>query len=241
MNDSDLWEILNYWSYWEAPPQMSIPRQLALPPPDPQLVLAIQGVRRCGKSTLLAQLMDRWEIPGERCLFVNFEDPRMIPHLGPELLSRICELFVSRRPPGSLWFFFDEVQNVPQWESWLHMRLERNRGDHFAVTGSNASLLSGELSSRLTGRHRLAELYPFDFQEAKQALPELTPESFLAMGGFPKILLSEGDLSLRQQYFLDIVERDITNRVGARSSGPVRAVIQMVFETCGSEMSSACS
>ena len=237
MNDSDLWEILNYWSYWEARPQMSIPRQLALPPPDPQLVLAIQGVRRCGKSTLLAQLMDRWEIPGERCLFVNFEDPRMIPHLGPELLSRICELFVSRRPPGSLWFFFDEVQNVPQWESWLHMRLERNRGDHFAVTGSNASLLSGELSSRLTGRHRLAELYPFDFQEAKQALPELTPESFLAMGGFPKILLSEGDLSLRQQYFLDIVERDITNRVGARSSGPVRAVIQMVFETCGSEMS----
>ena len=88
MSDDDLWEILNYWSYWEVPPPPSVPRLLTLPPPDSQLVLAIQGVRRCGKSALLAQLMERWYIPRERCLFVNFEDPRLSPHLGQELLSR---------------------------------------------------------------------------------------------------------------------------------------------------------
>lgn len=237
MLDDDLWEILEYWSYWKVAPPPSVTRGLTLPPPDAELVLAIQGVRRCGKSTLLAQLMERWDIPRDRCLFVNFEDPRLSPYLSPELLSRICELFESRRPAGPLWFFFDEVQNVPQWETWLHTRLERSRSDFFTITGSNASLLSGELSSRLTGRHRLCELYPFDFQEAERAVPGLTAEAFLSLGGFPKILLSKGDLSLRQQYFLDIVERDITNRVGARSSVPVRAVIQRVFESCASEMS----
>jgi len=237
VTDDALWEILTYWSFWESPPPPSVPRQLDLAPADPQLVLAVQGVRRCGKSTLLGQLMERSAAPRERCLFANFEDPRLGPHLGPELLSRACDLLRSRRAAGPLWFFFDEVQNVPQWESWLHTRVERAGSDYFAVSGSNASLLSGELSSRLTGRHRLVELYPFHYLEALQARPDLTPEAFLATGGFPKIVLSQGDLALRQQYFLDIVERDITNRVGARSSGPVRSVIQMVFESCGSEMS----
>ncbi|MFA7483321.1 MAG: ATP-binding protein [Vulcanimicrobiota bacterium] len=238
LDNEALWQILEYWSYWELPPRVGVMRQIPLPQPDPQLALAIQGVRRCGKSTLLGQMIDRFRLDRVNCLFANFEDPRLTAHLTSELLFRIVNLFSERRQTDQpLWFFFDEIQNVRGWESWLHTALERNEKECFVVTGSNASLLSGELSTKLAGRHRLVELYPFDYTEATLAVPETTPENFLAHGGFPKIVLSGGDLALRQQYFRDIVERDITNRAGARSSQSVVAVIQMAFESCGSELS----
>lgn len=234
MRDEDLREVVRYWSYWDTDPAPSVPRSLSLPERlDPELVLAIQGVRRSGKSTLLGQLVPRFGLDRSLCFFVNFEDPRLHPELGPKLLSRIVELFPT---PSPRVFLFDEIQNVPRWESWLHTRLERP-SDCFVVTGSNATLLSGNLSASLTGRHLSVKLFPFDFGEARRATPALSPERFLTEGGFPKVVLSGGDLNLRQQYFRDIVERDITNRVGARDSGPVMSVVRMVFEASASELS----
>lgn len=236
--DQNLLEVLRYWSYWDRRPDPAVPRRLELPERlDKDLVLVIQGVRRCGKSTLLGQFLDRYELENEHCVFVNFEDPRLIPHLHTDLLFKIVNLMQSRSSQGSqLTFFFDEIQNVPRWESFLHTQLERPR-HRFVVTGSNASLLSGELSSKLTGRHVVVELYPFDFEEAARAAPKMDSRTYLTQGGFPRVVLRGGDLALRQQYFRDIVERDITNRVGARDSEPVLRVIQMAFESCGSEMS----
>jgi predicted AAA+ superfamily ATPase len=238
LSDPNLLQVLRYWSYWDSSPPLAVPRRLQLPESlDPELVLVVQGVRRCGKSTLLGQFLKRYQIESDRCAFINFEDPRLIPHLHTDLLFRLVSLFQKRHPEVSnLTFFFDEIQNVPQWESFLHAQLERPQ-HRFVVTGSNASLLSGELSSKLTGRHLVAELYPFDFVEAGQARSGLSARDYLTEGGFPKIVLSDGDLALRQQYFRDIVERDISNRVGARDSGPVLRVLQMAFESCGSEMS----
>jgi uncharacterized protein len=238
LSDEGLLQVLRYWSYWDSPPEPAVPRRLELPDSlDPELILVIQGVRRCGKSTLLVQLLERYRIDADQCVFVNFEDPRLIPHLNTSLLFRIVSLFQSKNPDVSnLTFFFDEIQNVPQWESFLHTQLERPR-HRFVVTGSNASLLSGELSTQLTGRHLVAELHPFDFFEAGQAKQGMDSGTYLTEGGFPRIVLRGGDLALRQQYFRDIVERDISNRVGARDSGPVLRVVQMAFESCGSEMS----
>ena len=238
LSDDDLLEVLRYWSYWDSPPAPAVPRRLELPDSfDPELVLVIQGVRRCGKSTLLGQLLERYQVEAGRCVVVNFEDPRLIPHLHTSLLFQIVNLFARINPERSnLTFFFDEIQNVPQWESFLHTQLERPRY-RFVVTGSNASLLSGELSTKLTGRHLVAELYPFDFSEARAARQGLDPRTYLTEGGFPRVVLRGGDLTLRQQYFRDIVERDISNRVGARDSAPVLRVVQMAFESCGAEMS----
>lgn len=119
----------------------------------------------------------------------------------------------------------------------MHTKLERPGREFYFVTGSNASLLSGELSTSLTGRYRAIELFPFSYREAQDIFPKLDIQKYLMWGGFPKAVESEGDIALLQQYYRDIVERDITNRVKARSSDKVLAVIQMVFESGGSEIS----
>ena len=123
------------------------------------------------------------------------------------------------------------------WESWLRTQLERPRGNHFVVTGSNAQLLSGELSSVLTGRHLCVELYPFNLSEFRQVRPKATLEEHLVAGGFPEPLFIDSGDRLRQQYFSDIVERDIRERVGARSAVPVKQIVQMAMESAGSELS----
>jgi predicted AAA+ superfamily ATPase len=89
----------------------------------------------------------------------------------------------------------------------------------------------------LTGRHWSVELFPFDYQEFLQVQPEGSVAEYLDRGGFPAPLASpDGDRLLRS-YFTDIVERDVRERVGARSSLPLRQVVQMLFESAGSEMS----
>lgn len=89
----------------------------------------------------------------------------------------------------------------------------------------------------LTGRHLTVELHPFDFAEYRVLRPESDFAAYLQDGGFPEPLkISEPDRLLRQ-YFQDITERDIRERLAARSSRPVRQVLQMAFESAGSELS----
>ena len=111
------------------------------------------------------------------------------------------------------------------------------RRNRFVVSGSNAHLLSGELSSALTGRHLTVELFPFDLFEFRLVHRNASLADYLHRGGFPEPITSDdGDLLLRQ-YFIDILQRDVRERVGARSSLTLRQIAQMVFETAGSELS----
>ena len=200
--------------------------------------VVIQGVRRCGKSTLLTQLIGLYRLKRRDCLFVNFEDPRLAGCLNFETLEQLTRSFSEMRPNAkTLTVFLDEIQWVDGWERWLRAKLERPSRLQFAISGSNAHLLSGELSSVLTGRHITVELFPFDFSEFRRMHPEGSLADYLHRGGFPEpIASSEGDLLLRQ-YFLDILERDVRERVGARSSLALRQIAQMVFESAGSELS----
>jgi uncharacterized protein len=93
------------------------------------------------------------------------------------------------------------------------------------------------LATSLTGRHLTTEVFPFDLIEARRLVLKMTLDRYLEEGGFPEPLqISEGD-RLRRQYFDDIVERDVRERIGARSALPIRQVVQMVFESAGSELS----
>jgi predicted AAA+ superfamily ATPase len=239
MQPDNLVDIIQFWSFWETTPTERVTRNLRLPTElESDLVLVIQGVRRCGKSTLLTQLPGAYHLDLQHCLFINFEDPRLVSDLNSNLLFAICEVLESRASKDApLYYFFDEIQEVEGWEKWLHSRLERDRRSHFVITGSNASLLSGDLSSSLTGRHRTIELFPFDLLEAHKIDPTLTAEQFLAIGGFPKALLTTERTELLQQYFRDIVERDIANHIGVRSVAPLLQTIKIAFESCGSEIS----
>lgn len=238
MSELDLLEIAATWSFWDRAIPPSVPRIVDLPESlSDRLCLVIQGVRRCGKTTLLRQLIERYNLPTERCAFVNFEDPRLTGALRWTTLDRLLEQFRARHPDSARYYFLDEVQLVEGWQKWLRARIEQPSGDLFIIAGSNASLLSGELGSALTGRHLTVELYPFSLAELRSASPTASLEEYLQRGGFPDpCTMPDGDRLLRQ-YFYDIAERDIRERLGARSSQSIRQVVQMVFESAGSELS----
>ncbi|MCA9000866.1 MAG: ATP-binding protein [Planctomycetes bacterium] len=237
MANTDLLEVARTWSHWDSPPNPSTPRSVELPSSlSPGIALVVQGVRRCGKSTLLAQLMARYSLDPEACLFINFEDPRLAGVLEHSTLQELVDGFEEKIGGGGT-YFLDEIQVVDGWESWLRMQLDRGHDRRFVVTGSNARLLSGELGSKLTGRHLRVELFPFDLAEYRELIPNASVETYLESGGFPApIQSSDRDLLLRA-YFGDIVERDMRERVGARSTRPLRQLVQMVFESAGSELS----
>lgn len=231
--------VAETYSFWDRPVPPSVPRTADLPAAlEPSLCLVVQGVRRCGKSTLLQQLLERYRLNPKHCAFINLEDPRLVNHLEPALLEALVQEFRARHPRLKRpTFLLDEVQALPGWERWLRARLERPDGSRFVITGSNATLLSGELGSVLTGRHLTVELFPFDLAEARRFDPELSVEAFLEQGGFPEpVQVADRDRLLRQ-YFHDIVERDVRERVGARSSRSLRQLVQMVYESAGAEAS----
>ena len=122
--------------------------------------IVISGIRRCGKSTLIRQLMRDFFNPSDYYYF-NFEDERLLDFNTNDfnlLYEVFIELFGERKI-----FFFDEIQNIKGWERFVR-RMQDNKFK-FIITGSNSSLLSKELGTKLTGRHISSTLYPFSFSE----------------------------------------------------------------------------
>lgn len=235
----DILSIAETWSFWDRPVPGSVPRDVDLPAVlRDSLALVVVGVRRSGKSTLMRQMIARYKLNPKHCAFVTFEDPRLAGALDHRTLEALVDSFRQRhRRVRKLYFFLDEIQWVSGWERWLRSQLDRPSGNHFIVSGSNGPLLGGELATSLTGRHWMCEVFPFGLTEAKRLVPAITVDRYLEEGGFPEPLqIGEGD-RLRRQYFEDIVERDIRERIGARSARPIRQVVQMVFESAGSELS----
>ena len=119
--------------------------------------IILSGIRRCGKSTLLRQVMTATN----SSYYFNFEDPRATSF---ELndFQKLDEIFREEYGESDN-YFFDEIQNVEKWELFVRTMLDKKK--HFFITGSNASLMSKELGTRLTGRHLKQELFPFSYCE----------------------------------------------------------------------------
>jgi len=182
----------------------------------------ISGIRRVGKSTLLSQIIHNFY--GETGYYLNFEDERLINFQLADF-NRLYELCIELLGERKV-FFFDEIQNVKKWE--MFVRRMQERGFKFFVTGSNASLLSKELATKLTGRTMMLELYPFSFNEYltfrgysldRKSL-FLTQErgkikrlfnEYLEKGGMPEYLKYKEDIILKRIYE-DILYRDIVAR-----------------------------
>jgi predicted AAA+ superfamily ATPase len=237
MDSACFLKIAADWSLWDTPAPETVPRAVRLPTElRSDIAIVVQGVRRCGKSTLLRQLVGRYGLDPQRCLFLNFEDPRLAPALDHTTLQLMVDAFEADRGPGCT-YLLDEIQWVDGWQRWLRSQLDRPQGRQFFVTGSNAHLLSGELGSSLTGRHHTVELFPFDFAEFRTARPHGSLDDYLASGGFPAAVISPDRDMLLRGYFQDIVERDMRERVAARSTRPLRQLVQMLYESAGAEMS----
>lgn len=242
MDGKELLSVARSWSFWDVRPPAAVARSLALPERlAPGIAWVVQGVRRSGKSTLLQQIMTRAceREPGltrERCLFINFEDPRLASDLNFTTLERLVEAFEADRGEGCA-YFLDEIQWVDGWQRWLRTQLDRPRGRRFVVTGSNAHLLAGELGSTLTGRQHTIEVFPFDLAEYRKLRPKASLQEYLDAGGFPAAIGSPDHDRILRGYFQDIVERDMRERVSARSSIALRQLVQMLYESAGAESS----
>lgn len=185
-------------------------------------VVVVSGIRRAGKSTLLTQVMR--EYYKDSAYYFNFEDERLLGFEAGDF-NNLYEILVETQGQKKV-FFFDEIQNIPQWE--LFVRRMQDKGFKFFITGSNASLLSKELGNRLTGRNVLLELYPFSFREylsfekydfKPQALFDTEERAkikrhfnnYLRHGGMPEYLKYK-DASLLKRVYEDILYRDIVAR-----------------------------
>ena len=117
----------------------------------------ITGIRRCGKSTMLSQILSK----NNNFYYLNLEDPRFEDfELGD--FNRADEVFKELYGNDGI-YFFDEIQNIDKWEIFIRFLTDRKKT--IVLTGSNASLLSKELGTKLTGRNIQLELYPFSYKE----------------------------------------------------------------------------
>jgi uncharacterized protein len=198
--------------------------------------VVISGLRRVGKSTLLAQFAHR--LGEEQFYYVNFEDDRFLGFQAEDandLYQALVELFGERKV-----FIIDEIQNVPGWEHFVRRFMDQ--GIKFFITGSNASLLSRELGTRLTGRYIPIELFPFSFAEflhfMEHTVPDLSRQTtvemaslqqrlddYLRLGGIPEPL-KYPELPLLRTLYDDILYRDIATRYRIEE---VRALKELAF------------
>ena len=209
--------------------------------------VVVSGVRRSGKSTLLNQIIS--DLYKKGVYYFNFEDERLVD-FDVDDFNHLYEVFLELYGDKKI-FFFDEVQNVPQWE--VFVRRMQGKGCKFFITGSNASLLSKELGTKLTGRNVNVELFPFSFMEflsfkgfqlSKNGL-SLTSEraaikkyfaEYLKYGGMPEYLKYQ-DTTLLKRLYEDILYRDIVARYGIKQVKPLRELGLYLLSNIGGTFS----
>ena len=191
---------------------------LAGVPAVPSFATIITGIRRCGKSTLLRQLMSR---KYDQALYLNFEDIRLANFDADDFTRLLRE--IERR--GIRVLFFDEIQIIPKWEIFIHQML--NAEYTIFISGSNASLLSRELGTHLTGRHIPMELFPFSYSEflSFRNLPagEDSLSAYLHDGGIPEYVKYHAEIILNT-LIDDILIRDIAIRNSIKDVNSLRAL-----------------
>ncbi len=193
--------------------------------------LIISGVRRCGKSTLLMQMMKKMDdLP---VLYLNFESPQLYDFSLTDF-TRLDKV-ISQKGVNTI--FLDELQLIEGWE--LYVRQKIDEGFRVIITGSNASLLSYELGSKLTGRHISQELFPFSYNEFL-SFKGLTPGTeslytYMHTGGFPEYLKT-GDEQQLLTLFDDVLIRDIVTRYGIKDIKSLHRLASFLFSNVGNRV-----
>ena len=202
----------------------------------------VTGIRRCGKSTLLKQLSEKLD----SFYYLNFDDERLLKFSVEDFDSL---LILWKKLYKSKTIILDEIQNVKNWERFIRRIYDEDY--KIILTGSNAKLLSGDLSTHLTGRHIKLELYPFSFSEYLRfknfdsdkwkttdrlaKLLRLTDE-YVENGGFPEYVIF-GDVDYLKRIFEDILYKDLIVRFKIREIKSFRELANYLFTNFTSEIS----
>ena len=214
---------------------------------DQDLIKVVTGIRRCGKSTLLhafKQHLVNDGVAADAICFLNFEE-RENAHF--QSWEQVYDFIISNLSAAAKrYVFLDEVQLIPQFEKLVDALYVKKDIDLY-ITGSNAYLLSSELSTMLSGRYIAINLHPFSFAEYVTAFPEVSDMGKLFrqyMNGscFPEsVTLSkvapEQENIYLQSLYDTVVVKDIVQRQKLRKFDTLQRVLNFVFDSVGSVVS----
>ncbi len=152
---------------------------------DSDLVKVITGIRRCGKSVILETIISEIKQTSENIVYLNFED--FNTRIKIKTVKNLIDYVEQHRKDGICYCFFDEIQELPNWQMAVrHLRLQNCS---IFITGSNSKLLSSEFLSELSGRFVSFRVRPFVFKEIKEFCLQYNTKvdilNYLIWGGFP--------------------------------------------------------
>jgi hypothetical protein len=215
------------------------------------LVKVLTGIRRSGKSVMLALIQEKIMASGvDRAQFIsiNFENMSnaglcTAQALHDEIIRRAAQI------SGKVYLFFDEIQEVQDWEKCINsFRVELDCDIY--ITGSNAKLLSGELATYLAGRYVEFVIYPFSFDEFIQLYRTISPEAdvrtcfnrYLTAGGMPYLANLRYEETACRQYLQDLFNsvelKDIVQRNKVRDVDMLERIITYATANIGTTFSS---
>lgn len=199
---------------------------------ESDLIKIITGIRRCGKSVILRQVLNELEAAGKRCLFLDFDlRPVRAKISNADALIAYVNDYLGE---DKLYIFLDEVQNVEGWNEAA--RTLRLYNTSVFITGSNSKLLSREFTKELSGRYISFRIRPFVYREAKEYAGQLGRSfeiiDYLVWGGFPAALEQQSQESMKH-YLNDlnstIIYNDLENRYNIRKKDVFERIVDYIL------------
>ena len=201
---------------------------------DSDLIKIITGIRRCGKSVIMEQIISEIKEKTENVIYLNFEDKKVSANItdAEKLISYVEE----NKKVGKCYLFFDEIQTLDGWQDAC--KTLRLYDYSLFITGSNSKLLSGEFTKELSGRYVSFRIRPFVYKEIAEYCNELGKEAsvtdYLVWGGFPKRF--EFDSPEAQKRYLDdlddtIVINDLIRRYKIKKESLFKSLVNFVLRS----------
>ena len=203
---------------------------------DGDLIKVITGIRRCGKSVILKQIMEEIRERSDNIIFLDFEDTAVLNAIPDEMA--LLSYIDSHRKESLCYVFLDEVQKVEGWAGGC--RTLRIRNCSVFISGSNSKLLSREFTKELSGRYVPFRIRPFVYRElaeyGKELEKDISLTDYIIWGGFPKRI--EYSSESGQRIYLNelnetIILNDIINRYKIRKTEVFKRLANFVFLSNG--------
>lgn len=213
---------------------------------ESDLVKILVGIRRCGKSVILNQIIDELKESGcddDHIIYINFEYieyeelkdyKKLNKYIKDQLLDK-----------NKYYIFLDEIQKVENFEEVVNSLRASTNNISIFITGSNSKLLSQELSSVLSGRYVLFNIFPLSYKEfielsKKKPKDEETFWNFVKWGGLPNRCQFENENNIKDylhSVFDSIILRDVVDRLGLKDTILFNLLLQYIVDTTGREFS----
>lgn len=212
---------------------------------EQDLIKVITGIRRCGKSVILNQIMDELRQSGvkdEQIIYINFEFTDYIDINDVKKFNDFIEKKLINK--NKYYVFFDEIQNVDRWEKVVNsLKAKYNENISIFITGSNSDLLSGELATHIAGRYVSFKIYPFTFDEVCELKDikdkdkyelERTFDDYIIWGGMPQRFLMNDELQIKtylSDVYNSIVVKDIIERFKIKDLDLFNKILTFIMTT----------